>query len=177
MAKKASKKRAKKTKKVAKTRSVAKRPVKATLIDEVRELVELMGRHELTKIDIQEGEHKVTVERGGAAAVYPPTLAPPEPAPSAPAAEREKASEPAAEEFVEVRSPMVGTFYAAPSPDSDPYTGVGDIVGNDTVVCIIEAMKVMNEIQSECAGTVAEICVKNAQPVEFGQPLFKVKPA
>ena len=72
---------------------------------------------------------------------------------------------------------MVGTFYSAPSPDSDPYIRVGAPIGDDTVVCIVEAMKVMNEIQAEVAGTVAEVCVQNAQPVEFGQPLFRVKPA
>ncbi len=72
---------------------------------------------------------------------------------------------------------MVGTFYAAPSPDSEPYVAVGAAVGDDTVVCIIEAMKVMNEIKAECAGTIVEICVKNAQPVEYGQVLFRVRPS
>ncbi len=71
---------------------------------------------------------------------------------------------------------MVGTFYAAPSPDSDPYVATGTKVGQETVVCIVEAMKVMNEIKAECSGTIAEICVKNAEPVEFGQVLFRVRP-
>jgi len=78
--------------------------------------------------------------------------------------------------LIEVKSPMVGTFYATPSPDSDPYVHVGAAVADDTIVCIVEAMKVMNEIKAECAGTIAEVCVKNAQPVEFGQVLFRVKP-
>ena len=81
------------------------------------------------------------------------------------------------QELVEISSPMVGTFFAAPSPDSDPYVTVGAGVSEDTVVCIIEAMKVMNEIKAEYTGTIAEICIKNAQPVEFGQVLFKVNPA
>jgi acetyl-CoA carboxylase biotin carboxyl carrier protein len=70
---------------------------------------------------------------------------------------------------------MVGTFYAAPSPDSEPFVQVGAAVHADSVVCILEAMKVMNEIKAECSGTIREICVKNAQPVEFGQVLFRVK--
>ncbi|HAU36722.1 MAG TPA: acetyl-CoA carboxylase biotin carboxyl carrier protein, partial [Phycisphaerales bacterium] len=82
-----------------------------------------------------------------------------------------------AENLLEVKSPMVGTFYAAPSPDSEPYIAVGQAISDDSVVCIVEAMKVMNEIKAECAGTITEVCVKNAQPVEFGQVLFRVKPA
>jgi acetyl-CoA carboxylase biotin carboxyl carrier protein len=70
---------------------------------------------------------------------------------------------------------MVGTFYAASAPEADPYVEVGDIVDEETVVCIIEAMKVMNEIKAEIAGQVVEVCVKNAQPVEYGQVLFKVR--
>ena len=71
---------------------------------------------------------------------------------------------------------MVGTFYAAPSPDSEPYVRVGAAVSDDSAACIVEAMKVMNEIKAECSGTIVEVCVKNAQPVEYGQVLFKVKP-
>jgi len=81
------------------------------------------------------------------------------------------------ETLVDVRSPMVGTFYAAPSPDSPAYVKVGDAVTEDTVVCIIEAMKVMNEIKAECAGALAEVCVRTVQPVEYGQVLFRVRPS
>jgi len=84
---------------------------------------------------------------------------------------------PPAEALLEIKSPMVGTFYSAPSPDSDPYVSVGSVIGDDTVVCIIEAMKVMNEIRAECAGKVVEVCVQNAQPVEYGQVLYRVRPA
>ena len=78
---------------------------------------------------------------------------------------------------MEIRSPMVGTAYTAPSPDSEPYVSVGSVVGEDTVVCIVEAMKVMNEIKADCSGMIAEVCFNNAQPVEFGQVLFRVKVA
>jgi acetyl-CoA carboxylase biotin carboxyl carrier protein len=72
---------------------------------------------------------------------------------------------------------MVGTFYTSPSPDSDVFVTVGAVIDEDAVVCIVEAMKLMNEVKAECAGTIAEICVKNAQPVEYGQVLFRVRPA
>lgn len=75
----------------------------------------------------------------------------------------------------EIKSPMVGTFYASPSPDAPPFVSAGQAVTPDTVVCIIEAMKVMNEIKAEVAGTVAEICAENGKPVQFGQALFRVK--
>ena len=75
----------------------------------------------------------------------------------------------------EITSPMIGTFYASPSPDSDPFTAVGDRIGDESVVCIIEAMKVMNEIKAECSGEIVEILVENGEPVEYGQPLFLVK--
>ncbi|MBS3822029.1 MAG: acetyl-CoA carboxylase biotin carboxyl carrier protein, partial [Phycisphaerae bacterium] len=96
---------------------------------------------------------------------------PPTPAP-APDAKDENPKD----NLVEITSPMVGTFYAAPSPDSEAFVKVGDFVGEESVVCIVEAMKVMNEIKAECSGTIAEVCVKNAEPVEFGHVLFRVKP-
>ena len=79
------------------------------------------------------------------------------------------------ENLTEIKSPMVGTFYRAPSPDSPPYVEVGDMVKSDTVLCIVEAMKLMNEIKAECSGKVMEILVENGQPVEYGQPMFKIK--
>ena len=80
------------------------------------------------------------------------------------------------EELIDIRSPMVGTYYSAASPDSDPYVTTGTKVTEDTVVAIIEAMKVMNEIKGECSGTIIEVCVENVQPVEYGQVLFRVRP-
>jgi len=81
-----------------------------------------------------------------------------------------------AEDLVEIKSPIVGTFYVAPSPDSEPYVELGSAVKSQAVVCIIEAMKVMNEIKAETSGTIVEILVTNGQAVEYGQVLFKVKP-
>ena len=85
-------------------------------------------------------------------------------------------SGPGEENLVEIKSPIVGTFYATPSPDSEPYVEVGSKVTSQTVICIIEAMKVMNEIKAEMEGTIAEILVKNGQAVEYGQVLYKVRP-
>jgi len=94
-----------------------------------------------------------------------PTQAPPPPAPA-----------PAISNELEIKSPMIGTFYRAPSPESAPYVEVGTEVHPETVVCIIEAMKVMNEIKAEAKGVITQVLVENAKPVEFGQPLFKVRP-
>ena len=149
-------------------------------IDEVQKLVQLMVDNDLSELDVKEGDRKVHLKRGGqptvmapATVVGPAVMPPAAPAAAPPAAPAE--AEPADSGLTDISSPMVGTYYTAPSPDS--FVAVGDVVGVDDVVCIIEAMKVMNEIRAECAGTIAEICVKNAQPVEFGQALFKVKPA
>lgn len=142
-----------------------------TSVDSIRQLVELMVENDLNEVDIAHGKTKILIRRGGAV-----SAAGAEP-PAAAAAPQAAAEAPAQQELVEIKSPMVGTFFAAPSPDSDPYVTVGAGVSEDTVVCILEAMKVMNEIKADCTGTIAEVCVKNAQPVEFGQVLFKVKPA
>lgn len=152
-------------------------------IKDIRRLVKLMADNDLTELDIKSGDTKIHLRRGGqevhmVPAAPAPAAPTPTPTPPPPAASQEgKAETPQpAENLIEVKSPMVGTFYSAPSPDSDPFVTTGARVGEDTVVCIVEAMKVMNEIKAECSGTIAEICVKNAQPVEFGQVLFRVKP-
>jgi len=149
-------------------------------IDQIRKLIELMVANDLSELDISDGETKVKLKRGPGElhVVSSPVASVAAPAPEAvapPAAEPEEVSPP--EELVEIRSPMVGTFYTAPSPDSEDFVSVGSPVAEDTVVSIVEAMKVMNEIKAECTGTVAEVCVANAQPVEFGQVLFRVRPA
>jgi acetyl-CoA carboxylase biotin carboxyl carrier protein len=147
-------------------------------IEEIKQLVQLMADNALSELNITDGEKQINLKRGGAtvvaaqAALAPLALAPAPAAAVAPAAPAAPA-----DNYAEVRSPMVGTFYAAPSPDSEPFVKIGMSLNNDSPVCIIEAMKVMNEIRSECSGTVMEICVRNAQPVEFGQVLFRVKPA
>ncbi|MDY6913015.1 MAG: acetyl-CoA carboxylase biotin carboxyl carrier protein [Planctomycetota bacterium] len=143
---------------------------------EIRRLIKLMVDNDLSELDVTEGENRVHLKRAGGEA--PAVSAPSVPASEAAATPAEqKPAEPEGEELIEIKSPMVGTFFAASSPDSDAYVSRGAEVAEDSVVCIVEAMKVMNEIKAECVGDVAEICVKNAQPVEFGQVLFRVRPA
>jgi acetyl-CoA carboxylase biotin carboxyl carrier protein len=111
--------------------------------------------------------------RAAQATAPPPTAAPTEPAPR-PVAER--SASPSARELIEVTSPMVGTFYRAPAPDAPAYVEVGRRVTPGDTLCIIEAMKLMNELLCEVSGTITEVCVENAQPVEYGQVLFRVDP-
>ena len=144
-------------------------------IEQIKRLVELMVDNDLSELNITDGETKVSLKRGAGGAPGITTVLPPaEAAPTPPAGEAPEAE--SAEDLIEIRSPMVGTFYVSPSPDTDQFISVGDQVGGESVVCIIEAMKVMNEIKADCDGTVVEICVSNAQPVEFGQVLFRVRP-
>jgi acetyl-CoA carboxylase biotin carboxyl carrier protein len=147
-------------------------------IKDIKQLVRLMVESDLCELDIAEGETKIHLKRG--AGGVPMAAAPMAPAAIAPAAQASSAApvpaQAPASNLVEIKSPMVGTFYAAPSPDSEPFVGSGTVINDDSVVCIIEAMKVMNEIKAELSGTIVEICVKNAQPVEYGQVLFRVKP-
>jgi len=165
----------KKTVAARKPATPAERPV----IDDVRKLVQLMIENDLGEVSVSDGGRSIVLKRGssgepagvvGAASQAAPVSA----APTAPAAGKEE--EPA-EQFAEIKSPMVGTLYLAPSPDSEPYTARGSYVDENTVVCIVEAMKVMNEVRAEVSGIITEICVKNAQPVEYGQILFRVRPA
>jgi acetyl-CoA carboxylase biotin carboxyl carrier protein len=142
-----------------------------------------MKKSDLSEFEIQDQEFKLRIKRdlpGRVAAQAPaaPAPAPVAAAPAAPvaAAPAPVAAAPAADPNVKViTSPMVGTFYATPSPDSPNFVAVGSPVKADTVVCIIEAMKVMNEIQSELSGTIVECLVASGTSVEFGQPLFRVK--
>lgn len=142
----------------------------------VRRLVELMKEHDLNEIDIRQDAARIQLRRGvGGVASVVTTVAP---APvAAPVASVVPATvAPASEEGVKViTSPIVGTFYSSPDPEAPPYIKVGDHVGPDTTVCIIEAMKVFNEIPAETSGEVIATLVQNGDPVEFGQPLFKVK--
>lgn len=142
-------------------------------LDRLRELIELMKEHELSEIDLREGERQIQMKRGSAVAYAPA------PAPVAAAAAPSAAAAPAAAEdshLVTINSPMVGTFYAKPKPDSENFAKVGDHIGEESVVCIIEAMKVFNEIKAEMTGKIVAVLVKNEDPVEYGQPLFKVDP-
>ncbi|HTT56090.1 MAG TPA: acetyl-CoA carboxylase biotin carboxyl carrier protein, partial [Opitutaceae bacterium] len=137
-----------------------------------------------TTIEIRKGftTYRVSREGGQAAPAYYPAsvAAPAAGAPGAPApapAGAAAAPAPAGPRLLEVKSPMVGTFYRSPEPGSEPYAKVGSRVATGQTLCIIEAMKIMNELESEVSGVVKEILVEDAQPVEFGQVLFRVEPS
>ena len=142
----------------------------------LKKLIDLVQESGIAELEITEGEEKVKIVKGGGAVsvaqVMPapaaaPVHAAPAPAAAAPAAD----AVPAVEGHV-VKAPMVGTFYRSPSPDAKPFVEVGQAVKEGEVICIIEAMKLMNEIDADAAGTVKAILVENGQPVEYGQPLF-----
>ncbi|MFK4003792.1 acetyl-CoA carboxylase biotin carboxyl carrier protein [Qipengyuania sp. NPDC077563] len=144
----------------------------------VRELAEMLGDTGLTEIEVEDGERKIRVSRGGvamaAAAPAPVAAAAPAAAPAAPAAPAGDAAAPAADTAGAIKSPMVGTVYLAPEPGASDFVKVGDSVKEGQTLLIVEAMKVMNPITAEKAGTVKSILVENAQPVEFDQPLVVV---
>lgn len=145
----------------------------------VRRLVELMQEFELAEIDLRQAEQRIRLRKDQEPVVVPGGYAAPPPAPMAPPVAASSAGPaPAAVAAVEggqfITSPMVGTFYVSGSPDSPPFVKVGDQVGPDTVVCIIEAMKVFNEIPAECSGKISALLIENGAAVEFGQKLFRV---
>jgi acetyl-CoA carboxylase biotin carboxyl carrier protein len=151
----------------------------------IKELIKIMKENDLVEVEIKHGDDQISLKRSqpqqivnqvpmmrlepGALGADPQT---------AEASSQSAAPQPAPcdENVKEITSPIVGTFYATPSPDSEPYVEVGTVVNPQTVVCIIEAMKVLNEIKAETSGTIVEVLVTNGQAVEYGQPLFKVKP-
>ncbi len=151
-------------------------------LNKIKQVVDLMKKSDLSEFEIPDQEFKPRIKRDLPGRVPAPAPAPAAPAPvtAAPApvaaAPAPVAAAPVADPNVKViTSPMVGTFYATPSPDSPNFVAVGSPVKADSVVCIIEAMKVMNEIQSELSGTIVECLVASGTSVEFGQPLFRVK--
>ena len=146
----------------------------------VKDLIKLMSDHGLTEIELVEDKSKIRLKRDLAPVGMPMTGVPmahqPMMAPQSANAAAAPAAEPAADEgLTAIKSPMVGTFYTAANPESEPFVKIGASVGKDTVVCIIEAMKVFNEIRSEVSGVVTKMLVQNGQVVEFNQPLFMVK--
>jgi acetyl-CoA carboxylase biotin carboxyl carrier protein len=154
-------------------------------IRKLKELVRLMVDNDLSELDLKDQEETVTIKRGGTPAVGAPVAyTAPRPIPVAHDEEPESnnGSAPAAPAadtsgLVAVESPMVGTFYSAPNPDSGPFVSVGSAVSTDTTVCLIEAMKVYNEIKAEVTGTIERVLVNNGDAVEFGQKLYLVRPA
>ena len=148
----------------------------------VKDLIALMTENGLSEIELVEDKSRILLRRGvsggGVAAVPMPMQH--APVMHAPVAATPAAAEPAKsvaeDKAVPIKSPMVGTFYSAPSPDASPYVSVGTSVDEKSVVCIIEAMKVFNPIHAEVRGTVVKVLVSNGQVVEYGQPLFMVRP-
>jgi acetyl-CoA carboxylase biotin carboxyl carrier protein len=166
-------------------------------MEELRELTELFSEHGLTDFEFENADIRIRLSRnpapapaagfdaaGGfraavphavAQAAMPPPTAAPAPTPVAPAPAAESEPQPAAEDLHIITSPIPGTFYRSPAPNADPFVSVGSQVKRGQVVCIIEAMKLMNEIEADVDGTVEKIYVENGQPVEYGQPLFGIK--
>jgi len=147
-------------------------------VRKVRRFIELMNEHDLSEIDLRQADQRIRLRRGPemvtvAGAV--PTMAPTTAAGLTTALAATTAAGEDANALY-IRSPMVGTFYTTASPDSPPFVKVGDQVGSETTVCIIEAMKVFNEIPAECSGKIAAVLVTTGQSVEYGQPLFRVSP-
>ncbi|MCY4156351.1 MAG: acetyl-CoA carboxylase biotin carboxyl carrier protein [Gammaproteobacteria bacterium] len=141
----------------------------------IKTLIQLLQESELAEIEIRDGEESVRLSRASTAAAAPAVAVPAAlPAPSDPAPAPEPAA-PTQPEGEQVTSPMVGTFYAAPSPTSSAFVKVGDPVNAGDVLCVIEAMKTMNHIESEYSGEVAAVLVENLDPVEYGQPLFIIR--
>ena len=154
-------------------------------IKDIKAIIDLMKKNSITEFELERQDSKIRLKRGsnggapvvqydepmmaaGAVPVLPPVAVASTPAAAPPA--------PATGE-IEVKSPMIGTFYRAPSPEAASYVEIGTEISPESVVCIIEAMKVMNEIKAEVKGVITQVLVENAKPVEFGQPLFKVRPA
>ncbi len=153
-------------------------------IEKIQRLIEMMVDNDLVEVSLRSGTEEINLRRPNATAAValaPAAVRPPvehAPAPAAPAAAAAAPAAPTKEDagLVSIVSPMVGTFYASSSPDTPPFVKVGDRVGPDSVVCILEAMKVFNEIKAETSGAIERILVKNGQAVEFGQPMFQIRP-
>ena len=149
-------------------------------LKDIKAIIELMKKNSISEFELERQDFKVKLKRGLGSPVGEDTSFTYIPAgggASAPAMISQAAPAPSASsDESEIKSPMIGTFYRSPSPESGSYVEVGSEVNPDTVVCIIEAMKVMNEIKAEVRGVITQVMVDNAKPVEFGQPLFKIRP-
>ena len=153
---------------------------------DIKSIVDLMKKNSISDFELEKEDFKIKLHRTDGNKtdnvqiqnyLPPGTLQPaPIPVSEQPATETPKTEDPVTKD-PEIKSPMIGTFYRAPSPESDDYVQVGDHVNADSVVCIVEAMKVMNEIKAEISGVITEIVAENASAVEYGQPLFRVRPA
>ncbi len=149
-------------------------------LDRLQQLVEMMEKHGLSEVNLRRGDEQWRLRRGAREVVYaaPQQMPFAAPAPSAaPVAQSSPAAAPAEPSgLIDIKSPTVGTFYAAPSPGEPAFVTVGSVVTPETIVCLLEAMKVFNQIPSEVSGTITAILVKSGDAIEFGQPLFRVRP-
>ena len=163
-----------------------KKPLPTVDIKEIRTLIDLMKKNGVAVFKMEREGFKITLKTSEATVshsvvtsqpmlAYSGQAAQPASAPAPTASASAPAAAPAASGGIEIKSPMVGTFYSSPSPDSPAFVSVGQEITPDTVICIIEAMKVMNEVKAEVAGTVTEICADNGKPVQFGQVMFRLK--
>ena len=146
-------------------------------LDKLKDLIELMEKHDLTDVHLRHGEEQWRLRRGPQVVAAAPVAyaAPPIAAP-APVASSEAAPAAPVSNLLEIKSPIVGTFYSSPTPEDPVFVTAGSKVTQDTVVCIVEAMKVFNQITADVSGTIEEVLVGNGDPVESGQVLFRVKP-
>lgn len=156
--------------------------------EDIRRLVKIVEESNIGELEITQWGRTIRITKSPnshfnsashqpSSAVSTTTSAPPQQLQQAPEETGEKVKEAVAKNVLEIRSPMVGTFYRAPAPDADPYVEVNDVVAKGQVLCLIEAMKLMNEIECEHNGRIVEILVENAQPVEYNQPLFRIEPS
>ena len=163
-----------------------KKPLPTVDIKEIRTLIDLMKKNGVAVFKMEREGFKITLKTSEATVshsvvtsqpmlAYNGPAAQPASAPAPAASASAPTAAPAASGSIEIKSPMVGTFYSSPSPDSPTFVSVGQEITPDTVICIIEAMKVMNEVKAEVAGTVTEICADNGKPVQFGQVMFRLK--
>lgn len=173
---------------MSKTRPTAKtpKPVRSTEMSEIRDLIDFISKSELNEVNIETKELKLHVKREPDQKVLRstpmlttplatlPAVSPAQSAAATPKAEKAEAPV-AGKDTIDIKSPMIGTFYRSSSPDTPPFISVGDTVTKGQVVCIIEAMKLFNEIESEVSGTVVKVMVENAAPVEYDQVLFLVE--
>jgi acetyl-CoA carboxylase biotin carboxyl carrier protein len=154
-------------------------------LKDIKAIIDLMKKNSITEFELEEKDSKLRLKRGlsGGSPVAQnedavPMMQMPAPIPMISAAATMPAPAPVVNTGeIDIKSPMIGTFYRSPSPESASYVEIGSEVNPETVVCIIEAMKVMNEIKSEVKGFITQTLVENGKPVEFGQPLFKVRPS
>ena len=150
-------------------------------LKDIKAIIDLMKKNAISEFELERQDFKIKLKRGlggpaGAAYEDLPSVSYAAPVPTSGSAPVPLPAPAPSSPESEIKSPMIGTFYRSPSPEAAPYVEVGKEVGPDTVVCLIEAMKVMNEIKAEVRGVVTQVLIENSKPVEFGQPLFKIRP-